>query len=329
MLLYYYYYYLWGDEGKLTPSSRFHRSKIRSQHFINNTKGKEEETITSSSYIIMTTTQCIQTLDGAIDHFDELRQQANNKEIIVFLDYDGTLAPIVARPEMAYMSEEAREAVEKVAEKYTTAIISGRAKWNVKKFVQLDNLYYAGSHGFDIDGPQGINYQIATDYIPVLKQACEQIEKQVCDINGVIVENNLFSLSIHYRLVSDTNDVQRVHDIVEQIVDSNETYQNMLRITHGKKVIEVRAKYDWHKGKAVLHLLDRMEMQDPNKVFAIYIGDDKTDEDAFRALKESKLGVGIVVASKEEPHTDMTSAKYYLPKCSQVIDFLQMLATKQ
>ena len=199
-------------------------------------------------------------LPSAIDHFNDLLKRAKGKEIVVFLDYDGTLAPIVSRPDMAFMSEETRKAVQEIAMKYTTAIISGRAKRDVKNFVKLDNLYFAGSHGFDIDGPNGINYQIAKEYIPILEHAHDEIVKRTEGLDpGIIIENNLFSLSIHYRLVEEAN-VPIVKNIVHTTIHENESYNTMLRITHGKKVLEIRPNYAWNKGRAVLHLLDCMDL---------------------------------------------------------------------
>ena len=74
----------------------------------------------------------------------------------MFLDYDGTLTPIVSDPDAATLSDHMRDAVGKLSDKATVAIVSGRAREKLRNFVQLPELYYAGSHGFDIDGPGGI-----------------------------------------------------------------------------------------------------------------------------------------------------------------------------
>ena len=73
----------------------------------------------------------------------------------MFLDYDGTLTPIVSDPDAATLSDHMRDAVGKLSDKATVAIVSGRAREKLRNFVQLPELYYAGSHGFDIDGPGG------------------------------------------------------------------------------------------------------------------------------------------------------------------------------
>jgi len=73
--------------------------------------------------------------------------------VVVFLDYDGTLTPIVSNPDEAFLSAAMRSAVQQVAQTFPTAVISGRGRDKVEAFVQLEELYYAGSHGLDIKGP--------------------------------------------------------------------------------------------------------------------------------------------------------------------------------
>jgi trehalose 6-phosphate phosphatase len=75
------------------------------------------------------------------------------KRVVVFLDYDGTLTPIVSKPDQAHLAPSMREIVHAVAQTFPTAIISGRGRSKVEAFVQLSNLFYAGSHGLDIRGP--------------------------------------------------------------------------------------------------------------------------------------------------------------------------------
>jgi trehalose 6-phosphate phosphatase len=85
--------------------------------------------------------------------FEQFLRLVAGKRLVVFLDYDGTLTPIVSNPELALMSESMRATVRRVAQTFPTAIISGRGRRKVESFVQLDELFYAGSHGLDIKGP--------------------------------------------------------------------------------------------------------------------------------------------------------------------------------
>lgn len=88
-----------------------------------------------------------------LNSFNTFLEQVSGKRLVVFLDYDGTLTPIVSNPDHAYMSSSMREIVKDVGRTFPTAIISGRGRLKVEDFVQLDELFYAGSHGLDIKGP--------------------------------------------------------------------------------------------------------------------------------------------------------------------------------
>ena len=123
----------------------------------------------------------------------------------MFLDYDGTLSPIVERPDEAFMSDDMRAAVKRVSAIFTTIVVSGRAKDKVRNFIDLDeNLMYAGSHGFDIAGPGGLAYQVGTRFLPLLSEAFALLSAAVAAIPGASVENNRFSVTVHWRLVDES-----------------------------------------------------------------------------------------------------------------------------
>uniref|UniRef100_A0A453PIY0 Trehalose 6-phosphate phosphatase n=1 Tax=Aegilops tauschii subsp. strangulata TaxID=200361 RepID=A0A453PIY0_AEGTS len=96
---------------------------------------------------------CLHGHPSALSKFEQIASASKGKKIVMFLDYDGTLSPIVANPDAAYMSDAMREAVRDVAKHFPTAIVSGRCRDKVHNFVGLSELYYAGSHGMDIKGP--------------------------------------------------------------------------------------------------------------------------------------------------------------------------------
>jgi trehalose-phosphatase len=233
-----------------------------------------------------------------------------------FLDYDGTLTPIVARPEQAVLSAAMRRTLEKLARQSTVAIVSGRGLADVRQRVGLDNLVYAGSHGFEIEGPdrERLRSEKGTEALPALEAAEKQLRERLADIEGAQVERKKFSIAIHYRNVAPAQT-----DIVARIVDEIRQGQEGLRKGQGKKVFELQPDVEWDKGHAVRWLMKRLEL-DPTRVRPIYIGDDVTDEDAFRALPG--LGRGIKVYGGEERYT---YADYGLTSPDDVQRFLDEL----
>ncbi|XP_020239005.1 trehalose-phosphate phosphatase A [Cajanus cajan] len=275
---------------------------------------------------------------SALASFDQIANCAKGKRIVLFLDYDGTLSPIVDNPDCAFMSDNMRAAVKNVAECFTTAIISGRRRDKVCEFVGVRELYYAGSHGMDIICPrrqsnsdnhpecissadkQGIEvnlFQPAAEFLPMIEEVLELLKECTKDIEGALVENNKFCASVHYRNVDQENWSivgQRVYDVLKDYP--------RLRLTHGRKVLEVRPVIDWDKGKAVTFLLESLGLNNCDDVLAIYVGDDRTDEDAFKALREVNKGCGILVS----PVPKETNAVYSLRDPSEVMGFLTSLA---
>ncbi len=226
------------------------------------------------------------------EHLNELKDQVAQKDVFVFLDYDGTLTPIVATPDLAILSGEMREVVRKLSRYYKVSIVSGRATDDVRDKVRIDNIFYAGSHGFEIVDPQG-KVEISEEakaIRTVIDEVHAKLSDRLKDVKGALVEHVKYTISTHYRLVSD-KDFPKIEEAVEDILKE----YSQLRKTSGKKVFEIRPRIDWHKGKAVEWILNVLGY-DPGKHLAIYIGDDVTDEDAFAAL-EGK-GFGILVADK-------------------------------
>ncbi|MBR0570385.1 trehalose-phosphatase [Microvirga sp. STS03] len=251
-------------------------------------------------------------LPSVSNHLNKLLE---NKTPAVFLDYDGCLTPIVKQPEMAVLSPEMRDVLAELAAVCPVAIVSGRDRQNVQQLVQLDNLYYAGSHGFDISGPDGMHTEPggAAEALPILDEVDKLLQDELKDIQGAIVERKRYAIAVHYRNVAE----EKVA-IVEKAVDSVLSRFPQLKKGLGKKIYELKPNLDWHKGKAVLWLLDALELNKPD-VVPIYIGDDITDEDAFASLQE--MGVGVLVGA----HDDKTAASYSLKDVEDVKAFLQQL----
>lgn len=251
-------------------------------------------------------------LPSAIDRLNEILMEAGGRRFAVFLDYDGTLTPIVATPKRAILTAETRQLVAELASICPTAIVSGRDLRDIRKIVGIDSLIYAGSHGFEIVGPGGlqVEHEGAGAYLPDLDAAEGELKDQLGNVRGCLVERKRFSIAVHYRLVAD----EEVAGI-ERTVSSIRRRYPRLRMSGGKKVFELRPDLEWNKGESVLFLLRELRI-DAKEFLPLFIGDDVTDEDAFRALRDG--GVTIIVQDEPRP----TVARYGLRNPQEVRVFL-------
>ncbi|CAN6450841.1 unnamed protein product [Victoria cruziana] len=277
-------------------------------------------------------------LPSALGSFNVITNSARGKRILLFLDYDGTLSPIVNDPDFAFLLDGMRPVISEAAKLFPTAIISGRRRDQVYRFVGLPELYYAGSHGMDITVPvkdsslvcrdkvhqasrdkqsNELNlFQPAKEFLPMIDEVFKSLVENTKEIDGVRVENNKFCVSVHYRCVNE----EKWNAVSQHVQFVLQRYPR-LRLTHGRKVMEVRPKIKWDKGKAVEFFIESLGVANCSDVFPIYIGDDRTDEDAFKALKERHEGIGILVS--EVPKE--TSASYTLKDPTEVKIFLECL----
>ncbi len=255
------------------------------------------------------------SLPSALDPQQGVLPRLRGQRLAVFLDYDGTLTPIVARPDLAVMPDVMRETVQNLATHCPVAIVSGRDRVDVQHLVRLETLYYAGSHGFDIVGPQGVPIQprVGESLVPILDGAEAALQSRLGRIEGVLIERKAFSIAVHVRHV-----LAHQASEVESQIDALLSCEPKLRKGHGKKVFELQPAIDWDKGRAVLWLLRTFELEHP-AVTPLYIGDDITDEDAFEALADR--GFGILVAEPPRP----TAAQFTLRHSHEVQHFLQQL----
>jgi trehalose 6-phosphate phosphatase len=221
-------------------------------------------------------------------------KQLTGKRPALFLDYGGTLAPIVDRPEDAGLSDHMRLVLSSVARLVPIVVVSGRDLEDVSRLVGLHGITYAGSHGLEIGGPS-LNLELpeGANVLEDLDKAARDLGKALEAVPGTRLERKRFALVVHCQAAA-AADPGKVRAVVEGI----QARYPRLHLTGGKEVIEVLPDIDWDKGRAVRWLLSELDLDGPD-VLPIYIGDDETDEDAFRVVRGH--GLGILVSDRPQP----------------------------
>lgn len=249
------------------------------------------------------------------DHLSDVAQALSAAgQVFLFLDFDGTLAPIVDEPAAASMSPKTKEQLISLAQRprFLVAVISGRALSDLQPRVGLPELFYAGNHGLEIAGP-GLRFvqPDARERVPALQELSRSLETRLRDIAGARVDNKGLTVTVHYRQARD-QDREEIRRIVQEAVAST---GDLFRVSEGLKALEIRPRVNWNKGAAAQWILESSGRGD---ALPVYLGDHATDEDAFSALA---AGITVRIGPTAE-----TSAQYQLEYQEAVGEFLAWLA---
>ncbi len=250
-------------------------------------------------------------LESAWRTLPELQRACREGRLALFLDFDGTLAPIRDHPDEVTLDEGLKQALARAARRCFVAIVSGRDLADLEARIGLADLCYAGSHGFEIRGPNGLRHEFGKEAVAALDRFEPKLRAALAGLSRVWVERKRYALAVHLRRAGEVEAETAVLRVRALAADHPE-----LALSTGKKVLEIRPKAHWHKGTAVLWLL--AHLGDPQRL-PVFIGDDVTDEDAFRSLEGR--GVTVLVAEEDRP----TRARYRLSDPGEVARFLRAL----
>lgn len=252
---------------------------------------------------------------------DVARRLRSAEHVLLLSDYDGTLTPIVERPELAELPPQTREVLERLVRRHnlTVGIISGRALGDLKARLGLEGIVYAGNHGLEMEGP-GLWFvnPLAEEIRPLLRLLHLALLQALSALRGVLVEDKGLTLSVHYRQV-DSGRVAEVKSALESVVSPSRA-GDRVRVMSGKKVYEVRPAVDWDKGKAIELLLGKYSRGRRTRPLLLYLGDDLTDEDGFRAVNRHD-GISVFVGKEEIA----SAARYCLRSSQEVHELLGLL----
>ena len=242
-------------------------------------------------------------------------------QVLLLSDYDGTLSPIVARPELAILPPETRQALAGLAAhpRFRVGIVSGRGLSDLRERVDLPGIIYAGNHGLEISFPENsfpensFTHPQSASLRPVLQNAAGALQERLHCHQGVIVEDKGLTLSVHYRQASPESipEIRRVFDEAVSAAPPED-----IRVTQGKMVLEVRPNIQWGKGQAI----ERIRETAGRDALPVFFGDDLTDEDGFQVVQDAN-GIAVFVGPARQP----TRAAYRLDSPREVAETLRLL----
>jgi trehalose-phosphatase len=265
----------------------------------------------------------MQAMKHLFDHRKEIEASLARRRLLLMLDFDGTLAPIAPTPAEAEIPTETRHALERLSRSAacTVAIVSGRALSDVRGKVGIDGITYVGNHGLEVARPNEEPQLLALPQSgTMLKRMKERLAEALAAFEGVIIEDKGYSLAVHYRMVKSAERPlvkSAVHETVRAYGDEDE-----IEMGAGTMVLELKTPLGCDKGTIVSELLESEKRRGVGEdAFAMYLGDDATDEDAFRAIRGR--GWAVLVGTPR-----ISYAEYYLNDPREVRELLLMFAER-
>lgn len=234
--------------------------------------------------------------------------------LLLCTDFDGTLARIVDDPSTASITPANRTTLRDLRDhgKAYVAVISGRALADVRERVDVPDITYAGNHGLELRrGGQSAVHPLAAARRAVIERACVDVEERLDDLSGLLVERKGVTATVHYRHAP-ADEVTRIRDVVREVAHR---HAGDVEVVDGKASLELRPAVPWHKGSAARLLADRR----PGNWLPVVVGDDTTDEHAFREF----AGEGVTV----RVGPGATAADYRVRTPTEVGVFLRWLYT--
>lgn len=247
---------------------------------------------------------------------------ARSSAVLLALDFDGTLAPIVEDPDKAALPGSTAALLKELAQKpgYRVAIVTGRALADVKRRIGIDDLTYCGNHGLEIE-MEGRRWQApgVEETSGAMREAAQVLGKKLKSLHGVVLENKGLSISVHYRQAPE----EVKHACLHLCSQALEPFIAMgqVNVVQGKEVLELQPALPWDKGACLRYLAKLSFAAASGPGVCIFLGDDTFDEPAFRAVRDMG-GIGIVVGERAN-----SAAAFFLPTVTSVEIFLRRLAS--
>lgn len=243
-------------------------------------------------------------MEYLFDHFLEL-QKTFDRPIIAFFDFDMTLAPVAENPKEAFLLPSTRKLLVSLSEKIPVGIISGRSLDDIVTRVNIPNIMYAGNHGAQwmIEGRE-YNIPLNESMLQMAREKLTELSSQFPE--DTFLEDKRYTIAFHYRMAR-----KEMIPIIEKALEG--LSWEGIYIRWSKMTFEVRSASDWNKWSVCLAMMEHIK----SSAVPIYVWDDLTDEDAFKALAH---GITIRVGQSDTSH-----AQYYLRDQEEIDTFLDYL----
>lgn len=233
--------------------------------------------------------------------------------VILFTDFDGTLAPIKRHPQAVNFHPAVRRALSELAERgILRGVVSGRSLGDLIPRIAIPGIWYVGAHGFFLRDPRDRRFSLLNaKQRKQISRAHEELARLLRGLPAIRLEPKAATVAVHYRGAS-----PRSREQARLIIARILTNDRNLRLLHGKKVWQILPKSSVDKGAAIRFILRREAAKPAPLTLAFYVGDDETDELAFRRLR----GISIRVGKSRR-----TAASYYLKSPAEVRQFLEKI----
>jgi len=232
----------------------------------------------------------------------EIHERLKGRHLLLLTDFDGTLADLAPTPDAAVVSTAVLAGIGVLAAQpsVTFGVVSGRRLADVAQRVGPAAEFVAGLHGLEITGPGSDFHHYGLGSVGALiGSLMAAATSQLAWCPGVLLEDKTYALTCHVRLAPPDfgeRALAEFEDLAAPLVEAR-----VLKLLAGAKAMELLPAVDWHKGRACEWIRGRVRVTVDEPVSIVYLGDDRTDEDAFGALGDHDIAIGV----GDRPHTHL------------------------
>ena len=254
-------------------------------------------------------------IPNVMESYVQLAAVALAREQVVFINYEVVLSEFFPDPGAATLSDEVAEALERMARVSRVVVLTGRDVADIRERVGIPSIWYAGSHGLELAGPDGSyrENETAAAAVPVLADVAAELRDSLQHVPGVRIEHRRFAVAVHYGEVASEH-VGAVVATTHRVRQRRD-----LRVAHGRMLVELRPDVDWDSGTALAWI--RSHIDESKSLVPTYLGGDPADEEAFDAVQFGGIGIAV---RHDGDRDRRTAARFALDSPDQLREVLEL-----